>query len=118
MVQNQLAYSDKYNNQKSGWFVINDNEYNQYLNSDLVAHNQMVYITVANSLKISRSINPDKFDELTGDIYKNKISFFNKKFEVNNLLAIQEFYSHPEKFIKELYSKVENKDTQAFPAII
>lgn len=119
-LDNNLEYKSDYNSKKAGWFSLTDSEYNSFLFRNIIKEStvkyekseseNMVYITRANSIRISNQIKPDKFADLKGIIYERKIDIFNNR-EEKWLLAIQEFYENPEKFIKEYYQKVVNKDT-------
>ena len=67
-----------------------------------------VYITRANSMKILRKLDFSKID-LYGDVYNRPLFFLNKK-EEQALLAYKEFVMNPERFVEEIYQKVEVVD--------
>ena len=64
-----------------------------------------VYITRANSMKILRKLDYSSLN-IEGAVYSKPIFFLNKR-EEQALLAYKEFVMNPEKFIEEVYQKVE-----------
>ena len=64
-----------------------------------------VYITRANSMKILRKLDYSNLN-IEGTVYFKPIFFLNKK-EEQALLAYKEFVMNPEKFIEEVYQRVE-----------
>ena len=71
-----------------------------------------VYITRANSMKILRKLDLSKMD-LSGDVYNRPLFFLNKK-EEQALLAYKEFVMNPERFVEEIYQKVEVIDNYRY----
>ena len=71
-----------------------------------------VYITRANSMKILRKLDFSKMD-LSGDVYNRPLFFLNKK-EEQALLAYKEFVMNPERFVEEIYQKVEVIDNYRY----
>ena len=71
-----------------------------------------VYITRANSMKILRKLDFSKMD-LSGDVYNRPLFFLNKK-EEQALLAYKEFVMNPERFVEEIYQKVEVVDNYRY----
>lgn len=74
--------------------------------------NNMVFITIANSKRILRKLDLGKLD-LKGQIYDKPIYVFNKR-EEQSLLAYKELLMNPERFVKEIYQKVEIKDSYRY----
>lgn len=72
----------------------------------------MVFITVANSKRILRKLDWKELN-LEGEVYDRPIYFFNKK-EEQSLLAYKEFLVNPERFVKDVYQKVEIKDSYRY----
>lgn len=72
----------------------------------------MAYITLSNANRIIFQSNLNKLD-IKNEIYKIPIYFFNK-YEINNLLAIQELLIDPEKYFKEYYIPYEPQDSYTF----
>ena len=64
-----------------------------------------VYITRANSMKILRKLDFSNLN-IEGVVYSKPIFFLNKR-EEQALLAYKEFVMNPEKFIEEIYQRVE-----------
>ena len=64
-----------------------------------------VYITRANSMKILRKLDYSNLN-IEGAVYSKPIFFLNKR-EEQALLAYKEFVMNPEKFIEEVYQRVE-----------
>lgn len=64
-----------------------------------------VYITRANSMKILRKLDYNNLN-IEGSVYSRPIFFLNKR-EEQALLAYKEFVMNPEKFIEEVYQRVE-----------
>ena len=71
-----------------------------------------VYITRANSMKIIRKLDYSKLD-LSGSVYNRPIYFLNKK-EEQALLAYKELVMNPERFVEEIYQKVEILDNYRY----
>lgn len=72
----------------------------------------LVYITVANSKRIVKSI--DRSDMLlAGEVYKRPICFFNR-IERQSLLLLKEFFMDPEKFFSDYFDRIINRDTLKF----
>lgn len=112
-IDNELNYNNIQEIKSNGWYSLSDTDYDRYkgkIISGNVTISENVYITKANSARISNKIDKSKLENLKRDIYKSKIYMFNKNEEMK-LLAIQEFFDNPEKFIKEFYNEVQNKDT-------
>lgn len=74
--------------------------------------NSIVFITVANSKRILKRLDLEKLD-LKGRIYDKPIYIFNKR-EEQSLLAYKEFLMNPERFVKEIYQKVEIRDSYKY----
>ena len=72
----------------------------------------MVFITVANSKRILRKLDLAKLS-LEDEVYDRPIYFLNKR-EEQSLLAYKELLIHPENFVKEIYQKVEIKDSYRY----
>lgn len=72
----------------------------------------MVFITVANSKRILRKLDWKELN-LEGEVYDRPIYFFNKK-EEQSLLVYKEFLMNPERFVEEIYQKVEIKDSYRY----
>lgn len=71
-----------------------------------------VYITKANSMKILRKLDYNNLN-LEGSVYNKPLFFLNKR-EEQALLAYKEFVMNPEKFIKEVYQRVEVIDNYRY----
>lgn len=69
----------------------------------------MAYITIANTNKIIYDSDLKDLD-LTGEIYRIPIYFFNK-YEEKSLLAIQELLKDPERYFDKIYKPYKPKDT-------
>lgn len=70
------------------------------------------FITTANMLRIIRQTDIITAD-IKGTVYKKPIYLFNR-FEEKNLLAIQELISDTDKFISEIYNRIEVIDRQKY----
>ena len=71
-----------------------------------------VYITKANSMRILRKLDYSKLN-LDGTIYSCPIFFLNKR-EEQALLAYKEFVKNPERFVDEIYQRVEIVDNYKY----
>ena len=71
-----------------------------------------VYITRANSMKILRKLDYNNLN-IEGIVYSKPIFFLNKR-EEQALLAYKEFVMNPERFIEEVYQKVEVIDNYRY----
>lgn len=71
-----------------------------------------VYITRANSMKILRKLDYSHLN-IEGAVYSKPIFFLNKR-EEQVLLAYKEFVMNPERFIKEVYQRVEVIDNYRY----
>lgn len=71
-----------------------------------------VYITRANSMKILKKLDYKNLN-IEGSVYNKPIYFFNKR-EEQALLAYKEFVMNPEKFVEEVYQRVEIVDNYRY----
>lgn len=71
-----------------------------------------VYITQANSMQIMRKLDKKNLN-IQGSIYNIPIYFFSQR-EEQSLLAYKELMKNPEKFIDEIYQKINIEDNYTF----
>jgi hypothetical protein len=81
---------------------------------NLVAKENRAFITVHNSMRIVKMIEPDKLSSLQGEVYDRVLPLFSKK-EKDRLLGIQELLKDPVLFIDRYYDPARvPKDTGQF----